>query len=389
MKKKIGCVIAYTPNHNNYGTSLQGYAMLKKIQQLGYECEIIQYKKCLSFWQKIAFIVNAIRSGEGKELYNRFTQNSTLKKYPQYANGIKQRTQAVNKYKEKNLVPLFHEYVGFNNLHEGSKNYDAIVVGSDQVWTPMSLPNKFFNLLFVDTSIPKIAYASSFGVSEIPKFQQKATGEYLNRFQVIGVREQQGKEIVESLSNKKATVVADPTLLFNKEEWTQEIATSTVQKKEPYIFCYFLGTNQNARKEVNKLKVQTGYKIITIRHMDEYVPEDESFGDEAPYFVDPNDFIKYISEAEYVCTDSFHCTVFSIIFHRQFMTFYRFASSSKTNRNSRIDSLFNILHINKEHIFEAGDIMKKINSKIEWSFVDNQLNNLREHSIKFLQNALK
>ena len=102
MKKKIGCVIAYTPNHNNYGTSLQGYAMLKKIQQLGYECEIIQYKKCLSFWQKIAFIVNAIRSGESKELYNRFTQNSTLKKYPQYANGIKQRTQAVNKY-TKNL----------------------------------------------------------------------------------------------------------------------------------------------------------------------------------------------------------------------------------------------------------------------------------------------
>ncbi len=109
MNKKIGCVIAYTPGHNNYGTSLQGYAMLKKIQQLGYDCEVIQYKKCLSIFQKLNFIINAIRAGETKELYNRFTRNDTLKKYPNYAAGIKLRTTAVNKYKEKKLIPLFHD----------------------------------------------------------------------------------------------------------------------------------------------------------------------------------------------------------------------------------------------------------------------------------------
>ena len=386
---KIGCVIAYTLGHNNYGTSLQGYAMLKKIQQLGYNCEIIQYKKNLTIIQKLRFIVNAIRAGEAKELYSRFTKKNVLKKYPQYALGIKQRTEAVNKYKEKKLIPLFHEYVGYEALHNGSRNYSAVVVGSDQVWTPMSLPNKFFNLLFVDDSVKKVAYASSFGVSEIPDFQKKATGEYLDRFAYIGVREQRGKEIVDSLSHKKAQVVADPTLLLSRDEWEKEIEDSKVNETEPYIFCYFLGTNQDARKAVNELKTKTGLKIITIRHMDEYVPEDEKFGDEAPYNVDPNDFVKYISKATYVCTDSFHCSVFSIIFHRRFMTFYRFANNSKTGRNSRIDSLFNVLGVNKNHIYKEGNILNGIEDPINWSDVDINLCKLRQESIDFLYNALK
>lgn len=387
-RNKIGCVIAYTPGHNNYGTSLQGYAMLKKIQQLGYQCEVINYKKCLTLNQKLHFIINAIRSGEAKTLYARLVRKRILQKYPQYAEGIRLRTEAVNKYKEKKLIPLFHEYVGYDALHEGSKNYSAVVVGSDQVWTPMSLPNKFFNLLFVDDSVPKIAYASSFGVSEIPQFQKKATGKYLNRFAYIGVREQRGKEIVDSLSHQTAQVVADPTLLLSREEWEAEISDSPINETEPYIFCYFLGNNQNARKAANKLKAKTGLKIITIRHMDEYVPEDEKFGDEAPYYVDPNDFVKYISKATYVCTDSFHCSVFSIIFHRQFMTFYRFANTSKTGRNSRIDSLFNVLGINKKHIYNGEDIQKNINEPINWQEVDRNLSQLRNESIEFLNKAL-
>ena len=387
-RNKIGCVIAYTPGHNNYGTSLQGYAMLKKIQQLGYQCEVINYKKCLTLNQKLHFIINAIRSGEAKTLYARLVRKRILQKYPQYAEGIRLRTEAVNKYKEKKLIPLFHEYVGYDALHEGSKNYSAVVVGSDQVWTPMSLPNKFFNLLFVDDSVPKIAYASSFGVSEIPQFQKKATGKYLNRFAYIGVREQRGKEIVDSLSHQTAQVVADPTLLLSRKEWEAEISDSRINETEPYIFCYFLGNNQNARKAANKLKAKTGLKIITIRHMDEYVPEDEKFGDEAPYYIDPNDFVKYISKATYVCTDSFHCSVFSIIFHRQFMTFYRFANTSKTGRNSRIDSLFNVLGINKKHIYNGEDIQKNINEPINWQEVDRNLSQLRNESIEFLNKAL-
>lgn len=384
-KQKIGCVIAYTEGHNNYGTSLQGYAMLKKIQQLGYEVEVIHYIKQLSTIQKIKFVANAIHAGEWKSIVARLTAKRTLKKYPQYAAGIAKRTKAVNAYKAKKLLPLFHTYVGYDALHKGSLNYDAVVVGSDQVWTPMSLPNKFFNLLFVDDSVHKIAYASSFGVSEIPSFQRKETGLYLDRFYRIGVREERGKEIVEELSHQKATVVADPTLLLTREEWEAEISDARPNESEPYIFCYFLGTNQEARKVANKLRKQTGYKIITIRHMDEYVPEDEQFGDEAPYNVDPNDFVKYISKAAYVCTDSFHCTVFSILFHRQFMTFYRFAEGSKTGRNSRINSLFDLFEL-QERLYK-GDI-NKITNPIDYNSVDEKLSELRKESISFLNECL-
>ena len=385
-KQKIGCVIAYTEGHNNYGTSLQGYAMLKIIQQLGYEVEVIHYVKQLSTIQKIKFVANAIRAGEWKSIVARLTAKRTLKKYPQYAAGIAKRTKAVNAYKAKKLLPLFHTYVGYDALHKGSLNYDAVVVGSDQVWTPMSLPNKFFNLLFVDDSVHKIAYASSFGVSEIPSFQRKETGLYLDRFYRIGVREERGKEIVEELSHQKATVVADPTLLLTREEWEAEISDARPNESEPYIFCYFLGTNQEARKAANQLRKQTGYKIITIRHMDEYVPEDEQFGDEAPYNVDPNDFVKYISKAAYVCTDSFHCTVFSILFHRQFMTFYRFAATNKTGRNSRIDSLFNILGL-QDRLY-IGNI-SIIGNPIAYDKVDKRLKGLRENSLEFLKNCFK
>ena len=364
-----------------------GYALLKKIQSLGYDVEVINYKKRLSWIQKIAFVVNAVRAGEAKVLLRRANAKKVIKAHPNYAAGIKERVAAVEAYKAKKILPLFHDYIGYNALHDGSKNFDVVVVGSDQVWTPMSLPNKFFNLLFVDDSIRKVAYASSFGVSVIPDFPKKATGAYLDRFHAIGVREQKAKEIVETLSHQKAEVVADPTMLLSAKEWETEIYedchNNCIPPTEPYIFCYFLGTNPEGRKAAEELKSKTGYKIITLRHMDEYYEPDELFGDEAPYNVDPNGFLRFIYDAAYVCTDSFHCSAFSIQFHKQFMTFYRFAQSAATERNSRIDSLFNVLGVNREHIFN-GEIFK-IDSPIDWLDVDN---NLTKDSITYLKNAL-
>lgn len=309
-----------------------------------------------------------------------------MKLHPMYKKNIQERTDAVNEYKLKRLIPLFHEYVGYEKLCQGSLNYDVVLVGSDQVWTPLSLYSKYYNLLFVSDWVPKVAYASSFGVSIIPSFQHEETKRFLNRFSKIGVREIRGKEIVETISDNQAMVVADPTMLLTREEWQQEIAESDIQEKEPYIFCYFLGTNQEAREAVNNLKDQTGYKVVAIRHMDEFVPSDDVFGDEAPYNVSPNDFIKYISEASYICTDSFHCTVFSIIFQRKFLTFYRFKKHSLTSRNSRIDSLLEYFDLS-DRLYN-GDICS-IKNNIDYNDVNRKLSILREESIIFLKNALE
>lgn len=384
---KIGCVIAYRKGHTNYGTSLVGYALIKKLQMMGYEVEVINYVKKLTLMQKVEWMVNAWRCGMGSVITDRMKGKKDMQKNVSYAANIKVRTEAVEAYKERKFIPLFKDYVGYDALHEGSKNYDAVVVGSDQVWTPLSLPTKFFNLLFVDDAVRKVAYASSFGVSSIPGFQHKSTGAFLDRFHAIGVREQSGKKIVDTLSHQTATMVADPTLLLDAIEWSEETKDTRINIDEPYIFCYFLGTNMEARKAANELKANTGLKIVTLRHMDEYVSEDETFGDYAPYDVDPNDFLAYIKNAEYVLTDSFHCSAFSIQFHKQFMTFYRFAQGSATGRNSRIDSLFNVLEVNKEHIY-AGDVMK-VEAQLDWDSIDANLKKLREKSVEFLTMALR
>ena len=383
MNKKVGCVIAYKKGHNNYGTSLVGYALLKVIQSLGYDVEIINYVKRLTFKEKLEIGWNQLRIIGLKSFLKQFLSEQTN---TNYVKGIKIRTDAVEAYKKKKLLPMFHDYVGFQSLKKGTKNYETVVVGSDQVWLPLGLKTRFFNLLFVDDSVRKVSYASSFGVSEIPYFQRKETAFYLDRFYRISVREQRGKEIVDSLSKNKAIVVADPTLLLNCYEWAEEIKHSKVDTSEPYIFCYFLCSRPEERNAAIELKNNTGCKIITIRHMDEFVESDEQFGDEAPYDVNPEDFIKYIKDAEYLLTDSFHCTAFSIQFHKKFMTFYRFAVGAKDGRNSRIDSLFNILEIPREHIYD-GDL-SLIFIPIDWELVDEKLKELRDVSINYLKDNL-
>ena len=116
---KIGCVIAYSKGHNNYGTSLQGYALVRKIQELGYDVEVIEYVKRLSLTDKIKYVINAIRVGEIKVL-KRKARGKRIYNSPQYAEGLKLRTIAVDTYKNKKLIPLFHRYIGFKSLSEGS-----------------------------------------------------------------------------------------------------------------------------------------------------------------------------------------------------------------------------------------------------------------------------
>ena len=375
--------MAYRSGQNNYGTSLQGYALLKTLLKLGYDVEIINYEKRLSLKDKIEWIINLCRCGMLKNILS-----SKLKRnYPsEYIKNIEKRTAAVNHYKGEKLVPRFKTYIGYENLHNGSKNYDAVIVGSDQVWIPTGLTSKFYNLLFVEDSVRKIAYASSFGVAEIPEFQKRQTGLFLDRFYRIGVREQQGKEIVESLSHKKAQVVADPTLLLTKDEWELEIANSHPIEPQKYIFCYLISENKEARNKATQLAQKKDMRIVCIRHLEKYRAVDETYGDFAPYEVGPNDFIKYIRDAAYICTDSFHCTVFSHIFHKQFTTFYR-TSSVKNNRNSRIDSLFEILGTDKNHLYDIGGL-DGIDVPINWNIIDANLSKLRSESINFLKESL-
>ena len=135
--------------------------------------------------------------------------------------------------KDKVSVP----YIGFEALRTGSKNYDVVVAGGDQLWISSWIANKVFsNLMFADEKVKRVSYSTSFGVTEAPFYQKRRTIEYLNRIEMLGVREKSGAELIERLTGRKAVVVLDPTLLLNKEEWAQAIPVKPVLEND-YIFC--------------------------------------------------------------------------------------------------------------------------------------------------------
>ena len=191
---------------------------------------------------------------------------------------------------------------------------------------------------------------------------------------------------MESLSSRKAEVVADPTMLLTREQWLEFASRSEKQvPSEPYIFCYFLGTREDIRQEAKKLAEKTGLKIVIMRHMDEYVPADETLGDYAPYDVNACDFVNLLRGAAYVCTDSFHGTVFSILMHRRFITFYRTKPTAGNSTHSRIDSLLNTFGLSSR--IYRNDI-NPVLAEIDYDKVDQKLAEYREKSLAFFRDAL-
>lgn len=382
-KRKIGCVIAY--QNNNYGTFLQGYATIKKIRDLNFDCEVIHYVKKDSLFLKLKKAPFLFISGGCREYIRKVKKKWDLFRNKKYAKNKSIRVHAVNQCKKEKIEPYVKRYIGFSQLKKGSLNYDVVLVGSDQIWTPLGLYSQFYNLMFVADQIPKVSYASSFGVSKIPFWQKRATKKYLDRLDRIGVRELKGKQIVDTLSNNTAKIVVDPTLLITKEEWENELLHSQISQSEPYIFCYVLGGRKEIRNAILELKEKTGLKVVYLRHLDDYIGLDNNMGDETPYNVSPFDFINYIKNATYVCTDSFHGTVFSILFQKQFITFHRYISSSSNSRNSRIESLFQLFQLDRLY---KGDVYHQMITPIHYEFVVEKLKELRNESLHFLKECL-
>ncbi|MCC8147101.1 MAG: polysaccharide pyruvyl transferase family protein [Bacteroidales bacterium] len=386
-KYLVGAVVIMHDNHNNYGTSLQGFATVKLLESLGYDYEIIKYNKVHRLKEFFTTIPLALISGGWTNLKRSKRRKEEAKKNPSYKMNIAIRTQKVNQFKDKYFESVAHYYTGYPDLQKGSGNYNVIFVGSDQVWGPVSLYSKFYNLLFVKKGIPKFSYASSFGVSKILPWQVKGTKKYLDELDMVGVREIRGKEIVDSISSNKAKVVLDPTFLIDRKDWLEYINSSDIKIEEPYIFCYILGKREDIKNNILELKEKTGLKIVFMRHVDDFIEIFDDFGDYAPYDVDALDFVKLINEAEYVCTDSFHGTALSIILQKKFLTFYRVDPSNPKSTHSRIDSVLSMFGLSER--LGTGDIFHKMITNIDYGKVGSILEERRKDSLDFLKKGLE
>ena len=243
--KKIGIVSCYFKH--NYGSMLQAYATQQILDNMHLENDTINIDENVDF-----------ANGKKKYYATQITNVSFIKsklgmiklKFDKKLNKELGKNICIRdlKYKEfeKNFK-LTKPYKTYNELTEKCKEYSNIIVGSYQLWLPVNVVADYYTLNWVPDNVNKISLATSFGVSEIPNKYKDDYAKFLNRINYLSVRETSGVKLVEKLSNNKATLVCDPTLLLTKDEW-MEIQDVKPIIEGKYILCYFLGSNIEHRK---------------------------------------------------------------------------------------------------------------------------------------------
>ncbi len=380
-----GVCLKYT--QNNYGSKLQALATVKTFEELGIDYEIIQYnKKTFNFF--IRTLPRFLNFVFLNDRYDQIQRNIEFKRHPEIAKQVNIRKKAFCAYDDLFTSHLSERFSSYNALkRKCAQKYDGVITCSDQLWSPSALGSGFYNLMFAPKELPKISWASSFGVSKIPWYQVGRTRKFLNRIEHISMRENRGAEIVKELTDRQVPVLMDPVFVFDKAKWN-ELVECEDGEWDNYIFCYFLGSNPEHRAAAKELSEKTGMKIVTLRHLDRYNAQDENFGDYAPYDVDPKRFLNILRNATYVCTDSFHGTAFSIIFEKKFIAFDRYSNSSSNSKNSRIESVCQNLGLSDRRYSTKKDILKAISQEIDYDAVLNKVSVYRENTIEYLKNAL-
>ena len=381
----IGVCIKYF--HENYGGMLQAYATTAILEEKGLNYELIRYKKKLTPMGIVRSLPRLLNRVLLNDKYEAFLKKQGLRAHPEFSQNDKIRMAQFEKFKEEHFTKLSPVLEGYEALCEGARRYSAVITGSDQLWSPAGLPTNFYNLMFVPEDIRKISYASSFGVKTIPWYQKTRTAAYLNRLDHISMRENRGAEIVQELTGKKVLTVLDPVLMFDKSGWEKMVP---VQKEieEPYLFAYFLGKNPEYREAVKQAAEKLGCKVVALRHLDQYVPEDENFGDFAPYDVSPDRFLNFLRGAEYVCTDSFHGFCFSIIHGKQVIVFNRYSNASKVSKNSRIDTLCQMFGLQERRYCRHMALDEQLRKEIDYPKVQGIVNERKTEAYRYLQEAL-
>lgn len=309
---KIGII---TINDNrNLGNRLQNFAVQETVRKLA-----------------IDTIVETIRNT------NRKQRGETLK--VRLKNALRdckyyKRTKNFSKF-NKNIVFSKQSYDAVNDNSCLNKEYDYFLVGSDQVWNPNYGWLNSIDLLSFAKPEQRIAFSASFGVSEIPEEYNQEVAKQLKQFKAISVREEAGAKIVNALTERKdIKVLVDPTMLLTIVDWDKVAKQPKQYKGEKYILCYFLGRlSLERRREIERIAKEKDCKIISILDKND------------PFFASgPSEFVWLEKHAELICTDSFHSSVFAVLYNRPFIIFDREQAGIKS-MNSRIDTLLTKLEI--------------------------------------------
>lgn len=358
--KKIAIVTLY--GNVNFGNKLQNYAIQNIYRKMGFDVETLKISNSNYDRLKIEFLNKIISI-----VVNFYRSNVIVHKY---------RNNNFRLFEKKYLKNSKRDVYYFN-IRKISNKFFKFSIGSDQVWNPVGGLDKKIKFLNVVKSSKKISFSASFGVDRIPQQDIAYYTEGLSSIQYISVREEKGKELIKSLTGRQdVEVLVDPTMLLTAEEWDKVSKKPKQLKTDKYILTYFLGELSNQRKtEIEKVAKENNCEIINL------LDRDSEF-----YATGPSEFLYLEKHAFLVCTDSFHSSVFALLYNIPFVIFDR-EQKEIESMNSRIDTLINKFRL-KSRRYNGINITKE-NLEHDYTEAYKILEIERTKSETFLKKALE
>ena len=365
-KKSVGVITMHRPI--SFGSSLQAYALQRKIQDLGLDCEIIDYQYPNKLHQSK---VNPFKSFVRSIVHYLL---NLLMGMPCLFERIRFRRF------RNNYLKLSKYYKDAETLAKNPPKYDIYCTGSDQVWnTNFTKRDNTFVLSFVKGK-KKISYSSSFAVDYVKDECLNDFQYYLSLYTSISVREKSGIELVNKLTGKLATQVCDPTLLLSKEEWFPLASKSRIRIQKPYLLVFMLTYSYNPYPEVSRIidEVQQKLGIHTVilsGSKYDYLKKNTTVIKSAG----PLEFLYLFKNASFIITSSFHGVAFSANFEKPFL-----AVVDKKNNDSRLLSFLEKIDMMDRAIsYDDEDV------QLDLSFPNiNALESFRKSSLNYLHEVL-
>ena len=378
MNEKMRIGILTLPLHTNYGGILQAYALQTVLERMGHEVVVfdkILPEPSLPLW-KCPFVYS-------KRLVNKLLgRKDNIVFLEQYVSKIKPIIQQnTNKF-----IKIYIHRVSFKTFAKipDADTFNAIIVGSDQVWRPIYFGEDHIDDAFLafarGWNIKRIAYAASFGVDkwEYSPVQTETCKSLLHNFDAISVREESGVKLCREFFECKAQLVLDPTMLLDKSDYVKIIKTSNVPKSKGNLLVYILDETPDKTALIKNIADKYNLKPFRVGSNTEknHAPLNERI--QPPV----EEWLRGFYDAEFVITDSFHACVFAILFEKQFVVI-----GNKKRGMSRFISLLSLFGLENRLIAENSNVSAV--DYIDFTLLRNRLAELKEKAMSFLYKSLK
>lgn len=355
---------------DNYGSVLQAYALSRYLNKQGHNAEIVNYYFEYDYRQYKIFRTYRYKS-------NPISLASDIL-------SLKHNILRKNNFEifRKSYLPISeNKYYDTISLSETLDIYDAFICGSDQIWNTRCTNgvNDAYFLKFSKNNSIKIAYAPSLGTDAFEELELKKIAAEIASFKSISLRETSSAQMIQPYIDNPIEIVLDPTMILDVKDYNRLLLNTNKPIQQSYIFMYILGSSRAYKNIINYgilLARQKNCKLIYIienHNLLKFIYGHNVSG------CSPNDFLSFIKDAKYVITNSFHATVFSVLFKKQFVSF------SRGNSTSRIYDLLNNLGLSNR----MNDICLDIDEAINYEIVHQKIEEKKIISKKFLEDSLK